>query len=107
MITSMSESEKVLLNAGIAPSLPFLIRLRIKSSLRAVFISCGPLPATRPLSVWHQPQVVAKSCGTSSLDDGAAADGGGAACCASPKSGERAISAPANSGIHAPLLTGN
>ena len=47
-------------NAGIAPSLPFLMRLRIKSSLRAVFISCGPLPATRPLSVWHQPQVVAQ-----------------------------------------------
>src|ERR1700722_2415791 len=106
MIRSMSESEKVVPNAGIAPSLPFLMRLRMKSSLRAVFISCGPFPATRPLSVWHQPQVAAKSCGTSSLDDGAAADGGAAVCCASPKSDERAISAPANSGSHTPLLTG-
>ena len=66
-------------NAGIAPGLPFLMRLRMKSSSRLVSISCGPLPASRPPSEWQKPQVVANSCSTS---NGALSCAGAAGRCA-------------------------
>src|SRR6185369_13215244 len=42
-----------------APTLPFLIRSTMYSSLRSDFDSFGPLPAWRPPSWWQKPQVVA------------------------------------------------
>src|SRR6476619_1720105 len=45
--------------AGMAPTLPFLIRSTMYSSLRSDFDSFGPLPAWRPPSWWQKPQVVA------------------------------------------------
>src|SRR5580700_6575087 len=73
-IASIWASSKTWPKAGIAPSLPVLMRLRMKSSLRAEFMSWGPFPAARPPSEWHQPQVEAKSSWTSKdASDGAAA----------------------------------
>src|SRR3954463_7810996 len=42
-----------------APTLPFLMRSTMYSSLRSDFDSFGPLPAWRPPSWWQKPQVVA------------------------------------------------
>src|SRR5215813_2888015 len=65
MIASTSESLNIWPNAGIAPSLPFLMRLRMNSSSRWVSISWGPLPAERPPSLWQKPQLAANSSLTS------------------------------------------
>src|ERR1700736_3401279 len=47
--------------AGMAPSLPSLMRFTMKASLRVVPASLGPLPATRPPFSWQNPHVEAKS----------------------------------------------
>src|SRR5436190_11848972 len=44
-----------------------MMRRTISSSVRVVPISFGPLPASRPPPLWHQPQVLANSFSTSNV----------------------------------------
>src|SRR6185312_5108976 len=66
MIPLICLSLKVSPKAGMAPSLPYLMRVLMKASLRFVPASTGPLPAERPPSSWQNPQVEAKSPSASS-----------------------------------------
>src|SRR6185295_8255074 len=72
-----------------APTLPFLIRSTMYSSLRSDFDSFGPLPAWRPPSWWQKPQVVANifppsmSSGEASACGSGFAASGGVDCWAS------------------------
>lgn len=75
-IAAIRSSLNALPNAGIAPGLPSLMRWMISASVSVVPINFGPLPASRPAPLWHQPQVLANSFSTS---DGAFESAGGGA----------------------------
>src|SRR6266478_654564 len=70
-------SEKAPPNAGMAPGLPLRIRATMKSSLRLVPASFGPLPSVRPPSWWQKPHTEANRVGPS-MSLGDASGGGGA-----------------------------
>src|SRR5258708_27888824 len=70
-------SEKAPPNAGMAPGLPLRIRAMMKSSLRLVPASFGPLPSVRPPSWWQKPHTEANR-GGPAMSLGDASGGGGA-----------------------------
>src|SRR5262249_220321 len=90
-------SEKAPPNAGIAPGLPLRMRATMKSSLRLVPASFGPLPSVRPPSWWQKPHTEANRVGPS-MSLGDASGGGGAvalaawlgSCCAKTPAAEDA-----------------
>src|SRR5258708_4566846 len=100
-------SEKAPPNAGMAPGLPLRMRAMMKSSLRLVPASFGPLPSVRPPSWWQKPHTPANRVGPS-MSLGDASGGGGAValagglglCCAQTQPAE---SASANVASTAPV----
>src|SRR6266436_3991875 len=100
-------SEKAPPNAGMAPGLPLRMRATMKSSLRLVPASFGPLPSVRPPSWWQKPHTPANRVGPS-MSLGDASGGGGAValagglglCCAQTPATE---SASANVASTAPV----
>src|SRR5260370_21604076 len=83
--------------AGMAPGLPLRMRATMKSSLRLVPASFGPLPSVRPPSWWQKPHTEANRVGPS-MSLGDASGGGGAValaaglgfCCAQTQAAEKA-----------------